>query len=150
RLEHGRMLAVIAPGDLEAAGEAHEVLDGVEMAVQTGAVAGFAFGDADDEPARTLDRSAGAAALVIGRRHHRIDLSRRDLLHRAGRNAVGGEILLLIGLQLVEAGYALLHGLGTERFRCHGAAPPSASIVCDIILRMRRLVEAGAGSIHCD
>src|SRR5579864_7625449 len=64
----------------------------------------------------------GAAALIIGWRHHRIDFARRDLLHRAGRNAVGGEILLLVGLQLVEAGDAFRHSLGTERFRCHGGS----------------------------
>ena len=33
-------------------------------------------------------------------------------------NYVGGEILLLIGLQRVEAGDTGFHGLGAERFRC--------------------------------
>ena len=82
RLKHQRMLAAIAPGNLEAAGEAHEILDRVEVAVQAGAVARLAFGDGDDQAARPLDRGAGAAALIIGRRHHRIDLARGDLLHR--------------------------------------------------------------------
>src|SRR6202008_4280572 len=52
----------------------------------------------------------------------RIDVARRDFFHRAGRNAVGGEILLLVGLQLVEAGDALFHRFGIERLRGHGGS----------------------------
>jgi len=101
RLKHQRMLACVAPGNLEAAGEAHEILDRVEVAVQAGAVARLAFGDGDNQAARPLHRGAGAAALIVGRRHHRIDLARGDLLHCAGRDALRGEILRLIGLQPV-------------------------------------------------
>jgi hypothetical protein len=42
------VLAPIAPGDLETAGEAEKVLNRIEMAVQAGSVAGLALGNADD------------------------------------------------------------------------------------------------------
>ena len=114
------MLAVIAPGDLETSAKAEEVLDRVVMAVQAGSVARLALGDADNEAARPLDRRAGAAALVIGGGHHRIDAPRRDLFHRARRNAVYLEILVLVGRELAEAGNARLHLLGSQRLRSHG------------------------------
>ena len=56
------MFAVIAPRDLEAAGEAKKVLDGVEMAMQPGPISRLTFGDADDEAAGSLDLT-GAPAL---------------------------------------------------------------------------------------
>src|SRR5262249_12726143 len=102
-LQHERVLAPIAPGDLKTAGEAEKVLDCIEMAVQTGSVAGLALGNAHDQPTRALHRPSGAATLVIRRRHHRIDAPRRHLFHRARRNVVRLEILTLVGLQLVEA-----------------------------------------------
>src|SRR5262249_61174530 len=51
-LQHERVLAPIAPSDLETAGEAEKVFDRIEMAVQAGSVAGLAFGDADDQATR--------------------------------------------------------------------------------------------------
>lgn len=106
------MLALIAPGNLEAAGKAKKVLDRVEMTVKTGPIARLTFGDADDQPTRALDRRAGAAPLVICRRHHRIDAPRRYLFDRAGGNAMRIEILPLISLQFVEPGDAGFHRLG--------------------------------------
>ena len=43
-LQYERVLAPIAPGDLETAGEAEKVLDRIEMAVKPGSVAGLALG----------------------------------------------------------------------------------------------------------
>src|SRR5262245_54546161 len=65
RLQHERVLASIAPGDLETAREAEKVLDRIEMAVQDGSVAGLALGNADDQATRALDRRPRAATLVI-------------------------------------------------------------------------------------
>src|SRR5262249_18402586 len=96
-------LASIAPGDLETAGEAEKVFDRIEMSMQAGSVARLAFGDADDQAARALDRRPGAATLVIRRRHHRVDATRRHLFHRTRRNLVRLEILALVGLQLIES-----------------------------------------------
>src|SRR5262249_38540253 len=97
-LQHERVLAPIAPGDLKTAGEAEKVLDRIEMAVQTGSVAGLALGNADDQATRALHGRPSAATLVIGRPHHRIDAPRRHLFHRARRNVVRLEILTLAGL----------------------------------------------------
>src|SRR5580698_1547311 len=108
------MLAVVTPRDLEASSQAHEVLDGVEVAVQARSIAGLAFGNSDDQAARPFDRSTGATALVIGGRHHRKYFPRRDLFDSAGRNAMRIEVLRLVALQLVEAGNALFHRLGAE------------------------------------
>src|SRR5262249_14863352 len=94
-------------------------LNGVEMTVQTGPIARLALGDADNEAARTLDRRAGAAPLVIRRRHDGIDAPRCYLFDRAGGNAVCLEGLALVGLQLVEPGDASFHRLGSERFVSH-------------------------------
>src|SRR5262249_42044654 len=110
---------LVAPRDLETAAEAEEVLDRIEVAVQAGSVARLALGNADDQAARALDRCAGAAALVIRPRHHRIDPPRRHLLPRAGRNVVGLEILPLVGLKLVEPGDAGFHLLRSDGFRSH-------------------------------
>src|SRR4029077_607373 len=96
RLEHELVLALIAPGNLEAAGKSKKVLDRVEMTVKTGPIARLTFGDADDQPARALDWRAGAAPLVIRRRHHRINPPRRYLFDRAGWDAMRLEILPLI------------------------------------------------------
>src|SRR6516164_4876306 len=122
-LQLERVLAPITPCDLKTAGEAEKVLDRIEMAVQTGSVAGLALGNAHDQPTRALHRRSGAATLVIRRRHHRIDATRRHLFHRAGRNVVRLEILTLVGLQFVEAGEAGFHLLGSERLWSHGAPP---------------------------
>src|SRR5262245_46277760 len=92
------------------------------MAMQAGTIAGLALRDADDQAPRALDRRAGAATLIIRRRHDRIDAPCRYLFHRAGWNAVGLEILALVGLQLVEPSDAGFHRLGRERFRCHGGS----------------------------
>src|SRR5262249_27934186 len=89
------------------------------MAMQARPVPRLAFGDADDEAAGSFDRRTGAAPLVIGRRHDRIDAPRRYLLHCARRNPVRIEVLTLVGLQLVEPGDAAFHLGGRERFGCH-------------------------------
>ena len=65
--------------NLETAREAKKVLNRIEMAMKSGPVARLAFGDADDQSTRTLDRRTGAAPLVIRRRHHRIHAPRRYL-----------------------------------------------------------------------
>src|SRR5262249_41114875 len=122
-LQHEPVLAPVAPGDLETAGEAEKVLDRIEMAVKPGPVAGLALGNADDQATGALDRRPGAPTLVIRRRHHRIDATRRHLFHRAGRNVVRLEILTLVGLQLVEAGDAGFHLLRSERLWSHGVSP---------------------------
>src|SRR5262245_46586402 len=93
------------------------------MAVQAGPVARLALRDADDQATRALDRRAGAAALIMRRRHHRVDAPRRYLFHRAGWNVVRLEILPLVGLQLVEPSDTGFHLLGSERFRSHAASP---------------------------
>src|SRR5215472_2132443 len=92
------------------------------MTMQAGTIAGLALRDADDQATRALHWSAGAATLIIRRRHDRIDAPRCYLFHRAGWNAVLLEILTLVGLQLVEPSDAGFHLLGSERFRCHGAS----------------------------
>src|SRR5262245_66634661 len=78
-LQHERVLAPIAPADLETAGEAEKVFDRIEMAVQAGSVAGLAFGDADDQATPALDRHPSAATLLSRPRHHRIDATPRHL-----------------------------------------------------------------------
>jgi hypothetical protein len=97
----------------------------IEMSMQAGSVARLAFGDADDQATRALDRRPGAATLVIRRHHHRVDATRRHLFHRTRRNVVRLEILALVGLQLVEPGDAGFHLLGSERFCSHGGSPNS-------------------------
>src|SRR6201987_1215737 len=119
-LEHELVLAMIAPSNLETAAEAKKILNRVEMAVKTGPVARLAFGDTDDEAARTLDRRASATPLVIRRRHDRINAPRCNLFDGAGRNAMRLEVLPLVSLQFVEPGDAGFHRLGSERFHSHG------------------------------
>src|SRR6266496_1112016 len=98
------------------------------MAMQAGTIACLALGDADDQAARALDRSAGAATLIIRRRHDRIDAPRCYLFHRAGWNAERLEILTLVGLQLVEPSDAGFHLLGSERFCSHGGSSNSRDV----------------------
>src|SRR5262249_1778472 len=127
RLEHERVLAAIAPRDLEAAGQAEKALDRVEMAVQAGTIAGLALSNADDQAARALDRRAGAATLVIRRRHHRIDFTRRHFFHRARRNVVRLEILRLVGLKLVESSDTGFHLFAVKRL-CSHSGPPNSRV----------------------
>jgi hypothetical protein len=54
------VLAPIAPRDLEAAGEAEKVLDGIEMAVKPGSVAGLALEPSVDQ----LDQQLGLEPVV--------------------------------------------------------------------------------------
>src|SRR5262249_13619597 len=99
--------------------EAKKVLDRVEMTVKTRSIARFTFGDADDQPARAFERGAGAAPLVIRRRHDGINAPGCYFFDGAGRNAVRLEILPLIGLQFVEPGDAGFHRRGIERLSSH-------------------------------
>src|SRR5260221_10786141 len=60
RLEHERVLAPIAPCDLEPAAEAEKALDRIEMAVQARSISGLAPGNGDDQAPRALYPRPGA------------------------------------------------------------------------------------------